>query len=308
MGLVEILGTGFQTWTIPSASGPLGPIWPTVEVLFGNVPGTDVAVVSDTRLFVRPPPTSLPAVQPAFGEGAVDVTVRNINSSGIVIGAETATLVGAYTYQRQQFATESDLSRLVRTLIHLMKQQIIPNVSNTTHSDYDLDSSDLLNTIDVSQLPALVIFGPTAQANRFYSLNGMITRPLGAFETEVRRPPETDDLLFTFVAISNLKVEAINLQASIRGFFKNNPWLYMQCDPSNPSLGVVKYDMELDGGAGVAFSAGPDQKSNLRSFSGSFVVRGFDHEDLTGFPGGDVVGRQRQVTEDPSITSSKKDG
>lgn len=308
-GLVEIIGTGFQTWTIPPAGNePSGDVWPTVEVLFGGVRGSYVAVVASTRLFVRPPPTPLPGVKPAFGEGAVDVLVRNIDEDGDLIGSETATEIGGYTYQRQQFAVESDLARLVRELLRLFKQQIIPNVSNTSHSDYDLDSEDMLDTVDVGTLPALVLFGPLIQENRMYSLNGMVSRPIGSFEYEVRQPPTTDDLLFTFLGISDQKQEAINLQSSVRIFFKNNPWLYLQRDPADPSLGVVKYDLTLDSAAGVTFSAGPDQKSNLRSFSGSFVVRGFDHEDLAGFAGSDVVGRTRQVTESPSIVAGKKDG
>lgn len=307
LGLVEIQGTGFQLWSIPPPSNaPSDDPWPTVEVLFGSSPGTDVAVLSATRLLVCAPATPLPGVKPAYGEGAVSVTVSNLDSTGAVIAGETVTAATAYTYKRQQLAHESDLSRLVRTLLQTMKTQIVPNVSITTHTDYDADASDLLDVVDVAELPSLVVFGPLIQENRFFSVNGRVARAVGGNALEQRRAPDTDDLMFTFVAVSDQKQEALNMQAAVKGFFKKNRWISLQRDPADASLGVAKYDLTLDA-AGIAFTAGVDQKSNLRSFSGSFVVRGFDHEDLAGFPGDDVVGRT-YVTEVVSITSSEKDG
>lgn len=307
-GLVEIIGTGFQTWVIPAPTGaPTAPAWPTVKVLFGGAPGTEVAVVSSSRLFVRAPPSPLGGVKPDFGEGEVDVILSNVDEDGDLIGSETVTAIAAYEYRRQQLSAESDLARLVRTLLQEMKRQIIPNVSNTTHSDFDLESADLLDIVDVAELPAVVIFGPSIQENRFFSLNGPVTRQLTNGEYETRPASDTDDLLFAFVAVSDLKLEALNLQSSVRSFFANNKWLTMARDPNNLPLGEVKYDMQLDA-TGIGFVPSGDGKSNLRSFSGSFVVRGFDHEDLTGFPGSNVVARTHEVTEEPSINTSQKDG
>jgi hypothetical protein len=308
--LVEILGSGFQTWVIPPPSSePSSDPWPTVEVLFGGSQGTDVAVVTSSRLFVRAPSSPLAGIKPAFGEGAVDLVVRNIDSDGVLIGAETVTQLAGYAYRRAQLATESDMARLVRQLIIELRKQVIPNVSITNHSDFDIDTTDLANIVDVAQLPALVIFGPQLQENRFYSVNGMVNVSRAGFESDRRRAPDTDDLAFTFLGISDLKGEALSLQSLVRQFFKTNRWLQLQRDPNDASLGFVKYDMQLDSGAGgIGYSPPADQKSNLRSFSGSFVVRGFDHEDLVGFAGSDAVGRLHQVTEDPSITSHNKDG
>lgn len=307
-GLVEILGSGFQTWVIPPPTGaPTPDAWPTVEVLFGGAPGTEVAVVSSSRLFVRAPPSPLGGVKPNFGEGLVDVTVRNVDEHGVVIGAETDTFIDGFEYRRQQLSEESNLARVVRMLLQEMKRQIIPNVSNTTHSDFDLESADLLDIVDVAELPAVVIFGPNIQENRFFTLNGTVARQLSSGEYETRPASDTDDLFFTFVAVSDLKLEALNLQSSVRTFFANNKWLTIARDPNDLSLGEVKYDMQLDA-AGIGFTPSGDGKSNLRSFSGSFVVRGFDHEDLTGFPGSNVVARTHEVTEEPSINTSQKDG
>jgi hypothetical protein len=303
---VEVLGSGFQTWVIPAPTGePTADPWPTVEVLFGGVPGSEVAVISGSRLFVRAPTSPMPGIKPAFGEGLVDLVVRNVNSSGALIGAESVTAVGGYAYRRPQLALESDLTRLVRMLIWELRRQVIPNVSNTSHSDFDIDPSDLANVVDVATLPAIVIFGPQLQESRWYGTTQPLDIALPGQEAE-RRRVETDDLTFSFVGITDMKQEAINLQNLMRQFFKRNLWLRFQRDPSDPSKGFVEYDMELEA-TGLGYSPPADQKSNLRSFSGSFVVRGFNHEDLPGFAGNDVVGRLHQVTQKPSITSSNKD-
>jgi hypothetical protein len=292
---------------IPPADGALtGELVPTVEVLFGTELGIGVTVLSSTRLFVRPPRSPLPAIKPDYGEGLVDVTVRNVDEDGVVIGAETITAEDAYRYQRQQLTNESDLSRLVRTLVQELRKQVVANVSTSTHSDFDFDVSDELSIVDVANLPALVIFGPMLQENRFFSRNvPTVTEGTGG-ELIVRRVPDTDDLMFSFVGISDQKIEALNLQVAMRQFFKKNKWLALQRDPSDSSFGFVKYEMQLDA-AGMPFNSTADQKSNLRSFSGSFVVRGFDHEDLPGFLGDDVIGRTKPITE-ISVTSSNKDG
>jgi len=305
LGLVEVLGTGFKTWAVPEPTGgPSGPVWPTVQVLFGGRPGMHVAVVSSTRLFVRAPPTPLAVSGPGYGEGSVDVTVRNLTESGTVVTAESATLAGAYSYERPQLGHMTDLGRLVRELIRALRSQTLTNVSISTHTDWDGDVSDLENIVEVASLPAVVLFGPRLIENKFFTQHGMLTAaaPGGGFA--VRPAPQTDDLVFMLVGVSNQKLEAFALQSTVRQFFKKNPWLYLERDPEQPDLGFVKYDMVLDP-AGIGFDPVTDQKSNLRSFSGSFVVRGFDHEDLASFPGDDLIGRGEIVTS-PEIMTVKK--
>lgn len=298
--LVEITGSGFQLWTIPQVNGPAGDdVWPTVDVRFGGAAARDVLVISPTRLMVRPPISPLPAESKAAGEGTVDVTVRNIDTAGATIDSETTTLANGYRYLRRQMAAESDLQRLVRTLVLEMRRQIIDNVSVTTHSDYDIDTADGLDVVDVATLPAIVVFGPTMQENRSYGYGGPVVEPRSANEFE-RIVQTTDDLLFSMVCISDSKMESINLQAAVREFFLRNTWIEMARDPRDPSKGTVRYALDLDAG-GLAPAPTSDQKSNLRSFSGSFVVRGFSS-------GNHVIGLTARVTEEPSITSSQKNG
>lgn len=297
--LVEIRGTGFRVPILPQPNGMLTvPARPTVEVLFGSAFGSNIAVVSAERLFVRAPISPHLVRAPTYGEGVVDVVVRNLNSSGIPIAGEIVTIPGAYSYRRVQLADESDLSRVVRTLIQSMRLQVIDNVSINTDPDFDSRTSDDLNVVDVATVPAVVIFGPTIQENRFFSTNGLIYRDAPNDEADAFSGPDTDDLIFTFVGITNNKQEALNLLSVVRQYFKRNRWLYMQRDLSNEACGYVGYDLILDPG-GMTFNSPTDQKSNLKTFSGTFTIRGFDHEQLAGFVDSDRRARLHKVTPTP---------
>ena len=60
-------------------------------------------------------------------------------------------------------------------------------------------------------------------------------------------------------------------------------------------------DIARDGG--LKITSQPNE-SNVRSFSGRFVVRGFDLEDLAGFPGEGVTNRGF-VTSDIAMQAPK---
>lgn len=304
--LVEIRGTGFRTWTIPPPTGrPSGPYLPPVEVLFGGAPGYQVGVVSSERLFVRVPKCPLPVVKPAYGEGSVNVVVMNLADSGVPLAGEVATFVNGLTYQRVQLGIESPVARVTRQLVRDMRQQIIANVATVQSSDFDLNTSDLLNIVDVATLPSLVIFGPSMVENRLFSVSGRVYSREVGLENDRFNAPDTDDLIYSFVGVTEQKIEAINLEVLVRQFFRHNRWLTLDRDPANPYAGQLYYDLLLDETQGVGFNVTPDQKSNLRSFSGTFIVRGFDHEALAGFPLSDRVERTHVVlpSESTSLTN-----
>lgn len=289
--LVEIRGTGFRTWVVPPpGTGPEPSPWPTVEVQFGGQPGYPVRVISSERLYVRPPVSPVPVVKPAYGEGPVSVTVINLTPSGVPIYGERAVAANGFTYRRIQLADEPDYSRLARQVVRMLRAQVLENVSISTHTDFDIDTSDQLSVVDVASIPAIVLFGPTLRENRFYSISGPVYGPRDGLESDQYSAPDTDDLMFTITGISEQKQEALALQSAVRQFFKRNRYVYLDRDPADLSKGKVRYDMFWDP-AGTPFNTPVDQKSNLKTFSGSFVIQGFDHEALPGFPSADRVGR-----------------
>lgn len=300
--LVEIRGSHFRLWTIPPPSGrPLPARTPTVEVLFGGALSPRVIVASATRLFAIAPKTSITLQAPEHGEGAVSVVVRNIDEDGATIPGESATRSSAYAYRRVQLATESDLSRLTRALLQELKAQVIVNVSIATHTDWDPDAEDGLNTLGIAELPGIALVGPDLSENRRYSLNEQKWQRVGtSLESVLRRVPYTVDLTFTVVGVSELKAQALNMMAVTQGFFELNKRVSMLRDPSVPSLGSVSYDLDVLPDGDMRMDPTPSD-SNVHSFSGRIAIRGFDLEDLAGFSGHQVISRTAQVTEDPVL-------
>lgn len=305
--LIEITGTNFNVPSLPPLSaGVATPQPPPMLVDFDGVAGTQVAVVSSTRLFVLVPKSPIEPIKANnYGEGSVDVRVVNLDANGDPVPGEEATAVDGLAYARVQLASESDLTRLVRQVVREFRLQTIPNVSVSTHTDYDPDTGDLLNITGLAELPGLALIGPSLTENRFFSEN-QAGRPAAATPGEwlIRRVPYTVDLQFGIVGVSNLKAELTNLMAVVEGFFERNKFIELQRDPGDPAKGSVRYEIDFTEDGDLR-TVGTPNTSNIRVFSGTFVIRGFDVEDLTGFPTDQEVGRTA-VTDDVGVRLSSE--
>lgn len=297
--LVEITGTGFR---VPAA---LPALQPTVRVSFGAAVSPQVQVVSSTRLLASVPRTPLALTEPAYGEGAVSVAVQNLDDDGAPIAGELVTQAGVYTFQRVQLAGQSDLTRLIRALLREFKAQTLPNVVSTTHTDYDPESGDLLNTTALAQLPGIALVGPELNQNRLYTSNQQKSYVVGSGpESVIRRAPYVVDVGFILIGQCRTHIEAINLMVVTVLWFERNKWLYLDRDPTESSKGQVRYPIDIPRGDDLKMDAAPND-SNIHSFSGHFIIRGFPIEDLTGFSGHQVVSRTAQITEDPGILAEQ---
>lgn len=291
--LIEIIGTNFKVPVVPPPiGGPYTTTTPTVEVLFDTVASEEVSVVSATRLFARVPRSPITVSEATnYGEGTVDVTIRNLDDNGDPIVGEEVVETDGLTYSRVQLATESDFQRLMRQIVYEFRLQMIPNVQMTAHTDYDSDTGDAANFTDLAELPGIALVGPTLRENRLFSQNQVDELESSTpGEYLCRRASYTVDLEFTIVGVSNLTAELINLMAVVSGFFEKNKFLELARDPSDSSLGTVTYEIDLLADGALAVDSSPNN-SNIRVFSGRFVIRGFDMQDLTGFAGDQTVGR-----------------
>lgn len=233
----------------------------------------------------------------SYGEGTVDVTVRNLDDNGDPIPGEEVVVTNGYTFARVQLAIESVLTRLVRTLVQELRRQVIPNVSVSEHTEFDPDTGDLLSIAALATLPGLALAGPDLTPSRGeYQVHERQTRLNEAGEVEVLNAPDTNDLEFAITVVSDSKVELLNLQSLLKQFMERNPYLYMVRDPSDPSQGRVKWEMDWTPGTGLSTSRSLNE-ANLRSFSGTLVVVGFDFEELPGFAGESVVDLTTQTDE-----------
>ena len=301
--LVEIKANNLRLPDPQPETGPSQPRLPTVRVLFGTEEATEVKVYSQGRLTCLSPPLS-PLLSPTQaereagqlpGSGRTDVTVTNLDNAGDPIAGETVTRTDGYRYLRPDLTEESDLTRLIRTLIRRMSNEVVRNVVLTQHTDYDESVSDTLNRIEIAEMPGLVLLGPELPENRFFSINERPVDEDGSGGAVIRRVPYTVDVEFEFVGVAEKKTTLLNMSSALINFFHRNKHLPMVRDPDNLALGSVRYEMELTEEpktrAGV-------NNSNVRSFSGSMVIRGFDIEGLAGITNDRVVDEATEIAED----------
>ena len=250
--------------------------------LVADVTALVLTLDAGASLTAEGPVADATVVSRAVGEGTVDVVVTNLDDNEVPIGGETITLPDAYTYRRPRLdhATQHDLVRLVRKLIREFKRQVLPEVVLTDSTDFDVDT--VTSFVEIAQLPAIVLLGPDIPENRFYSLNETPEEDVGDNVVEIRRQPHTVDVLFDVVGITDSKVQSISLMANATQFMQRNPTIFLDRDPDDPGAGQVEYEFDFQPGGGFESSLKPS-KSNLRTFSGSIVIRGFDIEGFSGF-------------------------
>ena len=277
--LLEIAGAGFQLPPQARELGRTSPPPPTVRVRVGRQLSRDVRVISADLLV---------CVLPAGDAGAADVVVENLDPDGNPIPKEAVVAPRAFTYVRHPLTNEADLTRLVRTLLQELKRQLLANVVLTVQTDFDPETGDELHLTHIAELPALVLIGPELSENRFYSLNQRPEATTGTGTFAQRRVPYTVDLGFTLVGVSDHTTELINLMAAAQLFFHRNKLLWLDRDPANPDAGCVGYEMDLPPDGDLKVTSQPNE-ANVRSFSGRFVIRGFDLEDLAGVTDEGVV-------------------
>jgi hypothetical protein len=238
----------------------------------------------------------LTCIVPSGDAGPADVVVQNLDAAGTPLPGEEATAPHAFTYVLHPLTPEADLTRIVRTLLQELKRQVLENVVLTVQTDFDAETGDELHLAQVAKMPALVLVGPELAEDRFFSLNQLPEQATSPDRFAQRRVPYTVDLGFTLVGVSDHTTELLNLMAATQLFFHRNKFLDMPRDPANAEAGSVRYEMDFTPDGDLKVTSQPNE-SNVRSFSGKFVVRGFDLEDLAGLVGGDVVERGVAIDE-----------
>ena len=304
---VEIAGTGFVVPPTPDPDPttgltPLPP--PTVAVFFGTVPALMVSVASTTLLYavtpaIAPTPDAagiarLPTVVP--------VTVMPLDGSGNPVPAEAATLAAAYTFQLPDLTQESDLTRLVRTWIELVQNQVVPYVSWPKQTDFDQNTGDFTSIVDLPRLPGLVIADASLRANPFYARRAPYQIDNGDGTYTTKAPPDTVDLVFSIVGVSNDPTELLNLAAAFKRFLHKNPALVIARDPTQPALGTVQYEISWSEGTELKVTALANA-SNLAHFAYDVAIIGFDIEDMPGLPTGGPGDTSRQHEATIGLTS-----
>jgi len=204
--------------------------------------------------------------------------LSNLNALAIAIPGERTVLVQGYRFVRPRIVRESDLTRLIRTVLRELKQQVMQNVSMSVAVDFDDTPLDGLDVVAISKLPSLVLSGPRLQLNRLLSTNEaheeIVVGPNGP-ELQRRRPPLTVDLEFGITGASDRAVELLNLIGAVSTFLNTNHWIEMLRDSDNPAKGTVRWELDPHGELQVNLEG----KDDVRAFTWGLVVRGFDIDE-----------------------------
>ncbi len=215
---------------------------------------------------------------PPHPEGLVSVVVENLDAAGAPVPGAFASLPDAYHYTRAALVGESNLTRLIRALLRMLKAQVAENTSMAVAVDYDATPDDALRVVTLATLPSLVLSGPTVRESRFYATNVLaedVVPGIAGPELQRRRPAITVDLAFVLTAASDRTAELLNLMASVGAFLNRNRWLTLARDPEHPERGAVRWEMDPEG----EFRTNLRGQSDVRVFTAGLVVRGFDLDE-----------------------------
>lgn len=271
-----IVGADFDVQAV------LGDPVPVVSVKFGpDLFARNVRVTSPTRLTCLPPRGEILKGETTL---LVDLAITNEDQSvpNSVVAAD------AYTYRRPDISklNESHLATVARTLHQRMLQQIIENVSMTTHTDYDDSPTDGKGKPKQAKVPAVILVGPFLELLPIVNNNAppTVSLPEGDPEPtdyEVRDHVRQVNMTWEVRLLTKSKKQMLNLIQACYGFTQRNEYLTdVPRDPLTPAAGVVRYPLQI---VEDFVASDSSSRANVREAVGSWLIEGVLLED------GDIV-------------------
>lgn len=245
----------------------------------GGRPVEKLSFVSDSELVCDTLPCD---------PGPVAIQIQNIAEDGSAIAGEAVTDTRSLIAERVDLTKRADLTRVANTLVKELQRQVIANVMLTTSVDWDGGEQIELAELNIASLPAICVMGPALDENRMYAtLRPVLKEPDGRYSR--RRTFDAYDLRFRVLVLDQFEQRLLNLLALIVQFFKSNHTLRVA--RSDGAADEVAYEMEGSDFQGTS----TNNKSDLRVCSGTALIRGFQFEDVAGFPEQLIAERTQQV-------------
>jgi hypothetical protein len=249
---------------------------PAVDVRFGDARAEILALRPEGAAFI------LDVKTPASPPGATALTVTNLQADGTLVAGEAAS--APFRFQRAPIGRESDLTRLVRALLHMLKDQVLANTSTPVSLDYRETTT---TTIPIARVPSLTVLGPDVRENRLYASSELVERAVltpSGIEIETLRPPTAVDLRFLLEAVTNSTAEHLELFAALVAFFHRNSYLSLARDAAAPEGETVRFVLAADGEARAATIQSEDGRAgrtdDRRAFEWGLVIRGFPVDEF----------------------------
>lgn len=309
--LVELVGTGFALPPAPPAEGPTTAPGPSVAVTIGGRPCPKVWVVSSTLLRALTPihdPSGTPPVvaepERSIPAGAAvpasDVVVQNLDVHGVPVVGETATLPGAYAFVRPDLTVECHLELVIKAFVLELDRQVLDNISWNPHTDYDPDTGDALNFTEFARLPGIALVDMRFPKSQWRQDEDQSEIDINSTTFIIRRPPDVRDVTMTLVGASDTSAEIVRLLQATEGFFRKNPTLALDRDPSDPTKGTIEYQIDhaQNDEASITGTMG---NTNIRSFAFAVVIRGVLLEEIPGLPMASIPGAPASFSAEPTI-------
>lgn len=273
---VEIVGTNFRLKP-PPAYGRGGPLVETVRVFFGGFQAPEVRVWTSTTVGVSPPPCWLDQDLPFFPP--VNVKLQNIGDDGNVVAfdddgdpipTEEVLAPEAYTYKREPLrmptmGKESPFARLTRTLIQLIKREIVVEGGIKVHTDY---SPDGIVVHDNAKVPSLFLTNQQVVEDAYGYENESYwdLQPDGS--ALCWPAPTMHTVTYDLMGASDFESEYSALMGAARKLARRNGYIVMPADvPAGVNI-RMPFAMTAD-----PSGASGDRNSNLNTFLAGVEVR-----------------------------------
>jgi hypothetical protein len=250
--LVRITGDGFAS---------------RVQVRFGDAPVAGAIGVAWNGQMIAD------VAAPAHAPGAVDVAVQNLDDRGVPVDAP-AIAPNTYQYEHPSLLADADLTRLVRTVVQVLRRDVLDNAHLAVNVDFDDTPQDPTRTTALARVPSLTVSGPSLSRSTRYGTSHPVDVQRGG-ETIRHRPARVADLTFTLTGASRSVPELLNLLAAASRFVARTPWIGMRRDPDRPELGSVRWDVDAHGDWITQIPG----EGGVHTFTGGFVIRGFAVDD-----------------------------
>jgi hypothetical protein len=171
--------------------------------------------------------------------------------------------------------------RILRALIQEFKRQVCEETVLTTETDWDDDTSDDAQETPEPTVPSLTLIGPRLSETDVRQSTSAIKVQSGLTWKDYR-PGRVKDCEFDIVLATGgeaAMTQGLNLCAQVVEFFERNPYLVLPLDPADLSKGNGYLELEM---LAAPDADGLQNLDNLRSFRGSFVLKGVPFEGLPG--------------------------
>jgi hypothetical protein len=255
--LVRIIGAGFGA---------------SIAVRFDDTRAEVVGVRTESGLSVAD------VRAPEHDDGFVDISLQNLDDGGNPVPGEEVFLAGAFRFIRPRLASESNLTRLVRTVRRKLSRHVLENTSIGVSLDYQEELEGDVRAVYMAELPAIVLSGPTLRPSLTYRSNltaEVVVEGVSGPEVIRRSPSLTHDVEFSLTAASRSTAELLNLEAAVAGFFSGPSSVSVLRDPDAPEGERVSWELKMEGDFRATF----DDASGTRAFQMTFVVEGFDTDE-----------------------------